>query len=100
MYVCIEHNAKVWVLGTLCELWVSDLDNILACPRSCDLKYAWKMELAKGCVNLFHLYCGIKVVQDGYKSNQIIHHCDVMHIKTGLKTNLFFISWLHSDLLG
>ena len=55
MYVCIEHIAKVWVLGTLCELWVSDLDNILACPRSCDLKYAWKMELAKGCVNLFHL---------------------------------------------
>ena len=44
MYVCIEHNAKVWVLGTLCELWISDLDNILACPRSCDLKYAICME--------------------------------------------------------
>ena len=29
------------------------------------------------------IYCDIEVVQNGCKSHQIIHHCDVMHIKTG-----------------
>ena len=29
MYVCTQHNAKVWEVGTLCESYVSYLDNIL-----------------------------------------------------------------------